>query len=198
MIFIDIGGVLLTNGWDRNARAEAAKIFSLNLAELEERHHLSFDTYEQGKLSLDDYLDRIVFYEERVFSKENFKKFMYSKSQPFSDMISLIAGLKKKHELKVAVISNEGRELNQYRINTFKLSEFIDFFISSSFVHFRKPDVDIFKVAIDVSQCEIESSIYIDDRLLFVQVAQTLGLRGIWHKDHETTKQQLEGLGLWL
>ena len=195
-LFTDIGGVLLTNGWDRQARAEAAQRFNLNLPEVEERHHLTFDTYEVGKITLDEYLDRLVFYEERNFSREDFKDFMVSKSLPYHDMIKLICDLKKKYNLKVAVISNEGRELNQYRINTFRLNEFIDFFISSSFVHFRKPDADIFKVAIDISQSDVETSIYIDDRMLFVQIAEGLGLTGICHTDYEDTKKKLAGFGL--
>jgi len=195
-LFTDIGGVLLTNGWDRHARAEAAQLFNLDLRELDERHHLTFDTYEVGKITLDEYLERLVFYEERNFSKEDFKGFMVSKSLPYPEMIRLICDLKQKYKLKVAVISNEGRELNEYRINTFRLNEFIDFFISSSFVHFRKPDADIFKVAIDISQSDIETSIYIDDRMLFVQIAESLGLTGICHTDYEDTKAKLAALGL--
>ncbi|MEJ2903885.1 HAD family hydrolase [Pedobacter panaciterrae] len=195
-LFTDIGGVLLTNGWDRKARAEAAQLFNLDLIEVEERHHLTFDTYEVGKITLDEYLDRLVFYEDRDYSKDDFKEFMVSKSLPYPDMIKLICDLKKKYNLKVAVISNEGRELNQYRISTFKLNEFVDFFISSSFVHFRKPDADIFKVAIDISQSDVETSIYIDDRMLFVQIAEGLGLTGICHTDYEDTKIKLEQLGL--
>jgi putative hydrolase of the HAD superfamily len=195
-LFTDIGGVLLTNGWDRKARAEAAQLFNLELTELEERHHLTFDTYEVGKITLDEYLDRLVFYEERDYSKDDFKEFMVSKSLPYNDMIKLICDLKKKYNLKVAVISNEGRELNQYRISTFRLNEFVDFFISSSFVHFRKPDADIFKVAIDISQSDVETSVYIDDRMLFVQIAEGLGLTGICHTDYEDTKKKLDDLGL--
>ncbi|KQS37128.1 HAD hydrolase-like protein [Pedobacter sp. Leaf194] len=195
-LFTDIGGVLLTNGWDRKARGEAAVLFNLDSVDLEERHHLTFDTYEVGKLTLDEYLERIVFFEERSFSYDDFKGFMFKKSLPYNDMIALICDLKQKYHLKVAVISNEGRELNQYRINTFKLNEFVDFFVSSSFVHFRKPDADIFKVAIDISQSDVATSLYIDDRMLFVQVAEGLGLKGIHHSTYEDTKAQLAAYGL--
>jgi len=195
-LFTDIGGVLLTNGWDRHARGEASVLFNLDSVDLEERHHLTFDTYEVGKLTLDEYLERIVFFEERNFTYDDFKEFMFKKSLPYPEMIELICDLKKKYNLKVAVISNEGRELNQYRINTFKLNEFVDFFVSSSFVHFRKPDADIFKVAIDISQSDVETSLYIDDRMLFVQVAEGLGLKGIHHSSYEDTKAQLAAYGL--
>ncbi|MCX2475590.1 HAD hydrolase-like protein [Pedobacter sp. MC2016-05] len=195
-LFTDIGGVLLTNGWDRQARGEAAVLFNLDSVDLEERHHLTFDTYEVGKLTLDAYLERIVFFQERSFSYDDFKEFMFSKSLDYPEMVALVCDLKKKYHLKVAVISNEGRELNQYRISTFKLNEFVDFFVSSSFVHFRKPDADIFKVAIDISQSDVETSLYIDDRMLFVQVAEGLGLKGIHHTSYEDTKAQLAAYGL--
>ncbi|MBN9295842.1 MAG: HAD hydrolase-like protein [Filimonas sp.] len=195
-LFTDIGGVLLTNGWDHNSRNKAVEMFKLDLKETEERHHLTFDTYEVGKLSLDEYLDRVVFYEERTFSKDDFREFMYSQSQPLPGMIEYYKEIKKKYNLKIAVISNEGRELNDYRIQKFELASFVDFFISSSFVHFRKPDVDIFKVAIDVAQSPVNQSVYIDDRSLFVQVAEGLGLTGIIHRDVKDTCEQLGALGL--
>src|SRR5512147_1739396 len=101
-VFTDIGGVLLTNGWDHNSRKSAAEKFGLNYEEMSERHHLTFDTYEEGKLSLDDYLKRVVFYEDRSFSREDFKKFMYDQSQPYPEMIKLIRGLKTQYGLRVA------------------------------------------------------------------------------------------------
>ncbi|RYG24597.1 MAG: HAD family phosphatase, partial [Chitinophagaceae bacterium] len=104
-IFTDIGGVLLTDGWNRNSRSKAGSKFNLDIAEFEERHHLTFDTYEEGKLSLDDYLNRTVFYEKRNFSMDDFKKFMFDQSQPYPEMITSIARLKKQYGLKVAVIS---------------------------------------------------------------------------------------------
>ena len=139
-LFVDIGGVLLTNGWDHHSRRRAAETFGLDHEEMNERHHLTFDTYEEGKLSLDDYLQRVVFYQERSFSPEDFKKFMYAQSQPYPDMIRLIRGLRAQYGLRVATVSNEGRELTIYRVQRFDLGTFVDFFLSSCFVHYRKPD----------------------------------------------------------
>jgi putative hydrolase of the HAD superfamily len=195
-IFTDVGGVLLTNGWGRSNRKKAVEIFNLDPIETEERHHLTFDTYEVGKLSLDEYLERVVFYEERNFSVNDFRGFMFEQSQPYPEMIGLMNSLKKKYNLKIAVVNNEGRELNDYRIKKFKLDSFIDFFISSSFVHFRKPDADIFKLALDVAQVPVNEIVYIDDRPLFVQVAEGLGVRGIVHTDIESTIEKLKILGL--
>ena len=197
-IFTDIGGVLLTNGWGRNSRKKAIDFFKLDAVETEERHHLSFDTYEVGKLSLDDYLQQLVFYKKRDFSIEDFRKFMMAQSQPYPEMISLLKQLKEKYHLKIAVINNEGRELNNYRIKKFRLNSFIDFFISSSFVHFRKPDSDIFRLAVDVSQTPTNNLLYIDDRPLFVQVAAAEGVKGIIHKDYESTVIKLATFGLSL
>ncbi|HUI87256.1 MAG TPA: HAD family hydrolase [Anaerolineales bacterium] len=197
-LFLDIGGVLLTNGWDRGARTRAAEKFDLKFDEINERHHLTFDTFEEGKLSLDEYLSRVVFYEPRSFSREEFKAFMYSQSQPLPKMIEFIRELKPRYKLRLAAVSNEGRELTEYRVRHFKLDAFIDFFVSSCFVHYRKPDKDMYRIALDISQVRPEQAIYIDDRDIFVQVARGLNITGITHVDYETTKQSLEELGLRL
>ncbi len=195
-LFLDIGGVLLTNGWDRGMRKQAAQTFGLDYEEMDERHHLTFDTYEEGKLTLDEYLERVVFYEPRPFTKEQFLAFMYAQSKPFPEMIDYVSGLKSRHNVKVATVSNEGRELTEYRIKKFHLHSFVDFFVSSCFVHFRKPDEDIWRVALDISQAEPAEVVYVDDRLLFVQVADSLHIRGIHHRGLEATRSALEGLGL--
>jgi putative hydrolase of the HAD superfamily len=195
-LFLDIGGVLLTNGWDHNIRTRAAEKFSLNYEEINERHHLTFDTYEEGKLSLDEYLKRVVFYQPRDFTPDTFKAFMYAQSQPFPEMIELMRRLKTQHGLEVAAVSNEGRELTVYRVQQFKLGTFIDFFVSSCFVHYRKPDADMYRIALDIAQVRPEQVVYIDDRAMFVEVAQGLGIRGIIHKGYETTQKALEAMGL--
>jgi putative hydrolase of the HAD superfamily len=197
-LFLDIGGVLLTNGWDHNARKLAAEKFSIDIVEMNERHHLTFDTYEEGKLSLDEYLDRIVFYQERTFSRDEFKAFMFAQSRPFPEMIEMVGKLKNQYCLQVAAVSNEGRELTVYRVQQFKLGSFIDFFKSSCFVHYRKPDADLYHIALDIAQVSPEQVIYIDDRPMFVEVAQSLGIKGILHSSYATTRTTLAGLGLGL
>ena len=197
-LFLDVGGVLLTNGWDRQNRLLAAQTFHLDYDEMESRHHLTFDTYEVGKLSLDEYLHRVVFYTKRYFTQAEFEEFMFSCSTRLPEMIEYITELKTKHHLKVVVVSNEGRELTEYRIKKFKLAHFVDFFVSSCFVHLRKPDVDIYRMALDIAQVNPENVIYIDDRRMFVQVAQGLGIEGICHRDYLTTREHMEKLGLKL
>ena len=195
-LFLDIGGVVLTNGWDHHAREQAATNFKLDLAEIEDRHHLTFDTYEEGKLTLEEYLGRVVFYQERPFTRAQFRRFMFAQSKPYPEMIELIRRLKVRHWLKIAVVSNEGRELNAHRIRKFKLGTFVDFFISSCFVHIRKPDADIFRLALDVAQVPAQHTVYIENTPMFVQVAEGLGIRSILHTDYRSTCAQLASLGL--
>jgi putative hydrolase of the HAD superfamily len=197
-LFVDIGGVLLSNGWDRTARQLAATTFDLDYQEIDERHHLTFDTYEVGKLSLNEYLDRVVFYEERAFTRDQFLNFMYDQSRPFPEMIELVCRCKSVHNLKIAAVHNEGRELNAHRIEKFKLGRFIDFFITSCFVHFRKPDADIFRVALDMAQVEPAQVVYIEDRPMFVDVAGDLGIAGIVHTGYDATRRELAKFGLAL
>jgi putative hydrolase of the HAD superfamily len=195
-LFLDIGGVLLTDGWDHHSRERAATNFSLDWAEMEDRHRLMFETYEQGKLTLEEYLDRVVFYQERAFTRDQFRDFMFGQSQSHPDMIDMIARLKVRYGLKIAVVSNEARELNAYRIQQFQLGRVVDFFISSCFVHIRKPDADIFRLALDIAQVPAEQVLYIENTLMFVEIAEGLGIRGILHKEYRSTQAQLATLGL--
>jgi putative hydrolase of the HAD superfamily len=197
-LFVDIGGVLLSNGWDHNSREEAAKLFNLNSKEMESYHRLTFDTYEIGKLTLKEYLNTTVFYKKRAFTPHQFQKFMFSQSKPFQEMIDLISILKKQYKLKVIAVSNEGRELNAHRIHTFKLNSFIDCFVSSSFVHVKKPDKDIYRIALDLAQAEQKHILYIEDRPLFIQIAKELGIQGLLHTDYKTTCTTLASMGLSL
>jgi putative hydrolase of the HAD superfamily len=190
--FLDIGGVLLTNGWDRHARHLAVEKFGLDEQEVNERHHLTFDTYEEGKLSLVQYMERVIFYEKRNFTPAEFKAFMFSQSQKLPDMMEYMQNLKEKYKLTFTAVSNEGRELTEYRIKHFKLNNLFDSFVASSYVHFRKPDEDMYKMALDVSQVEPENVLYFDDRHMFVEVAAGLGINGIHHTSYETTKKELE------
>jgi putative hydrolase of the HAD superfamily len=195
-MFIDIGGVLLTNGWDHLARRRAVKEFKLDWAEMEVRHRLTFEIHEQGKLTFDEYLDQIVFYKKRLFSRAQFRSFMCAQSKPFPEMIELVSQLKVRHGFKVAVVSNESRELNGYRIRQFKLSSFVDAFISSCFVHMRKPDAAIFRLALDIAQTPPRHVVYIENTPMFVQVAEDLGIRSILHTDYKSTCARLAQLGL--
>lgn len=195
-LFLDVGGVLLTNGWDGRVRRALAERFGLDEKEFESRHHLTFDTYEEGKISLDVFLDRTIFYKPRDFTHAEVRKFVSDFSQPLPGMIDLFKTVKAKHNLRIAILSNEGRELTFDRVTRFKLREFADFFIVSSFVHLRKPDNDIYQLALDVAMVDAQHVAYVDDRTMLVEVASKMGLHGICHKDYDSTVAALAQLGL--
>lgn len=195
-LFLDIGGVLLTDGWDHRARRRAASTFGLKWAAMEERHHLTFETYEEGRLTLDEYLNLVIFQEKRPFTRARFRSFMFAQSKPYPEMIDLVARMKIAHGLKIAVVSNEGRELNEHRVRKFKLDALVDVFISSSFVHCRKPDAAMFQLARDVAQTQAEHALYIDDNAMFVAIANDLGIRSILHTDATSTRKKLASFGL--
>ncbi len=194
-VFLDIGSVLLTNGWDRKSRKLASAKFNLDYEDFEARHEDLFALYEEGKISLDYYLDKTLFYKERPFSRNEFKAFMFDQSQPYPQMIDLFAGLKEKYKFKLVSINNEGLELSVYRIKKFSLDPLFDFFVTSCFVHIRKPDENIFKLALNLSYAKPDESIFIDDRNFNVETAANLGINAFRHTDYESTKGKLSLFG---
>ena len=195
-LFTDLGGVLLTNGWDHHAREAATKKFNLNPVELQRRHEAVFPNYEQGFNTIEEYLEFAVFHESRSFTCPEFVEFMKSHSQPFPEMIDFVKRLKEAHGLKVVAVSNEGRELAQYRIDTYDLSSFIDVFVVSAFVGRRKPYEDIYRLALEISNARKDEVVYLDDRQMLAQGASEFGLDAIWHRDLETTRVELAKRGL--
>jgi len=195
-LFLDIGDVLLTDGWDHQARKRAATTFKLAFADMEERHNITFETFEDGKLTLDEYLSLVVFYQKRPFTRGRFRRFMFAQSRACPGMIELFTQLKLRHGLKIIALSNEARELNAYRIRTFKLNKLMDAFVSSCFVQIRKPDAAIFRLALDIAQSPAPRILYIDNTPMFVQIAEGLGIRSILHTDYGSTCAKLSALGL--
>jgi putative hydrolase of the HAD superfamily len=195
-VFLDIGGVLLTDGWDHLARKRAATKFKLEWAEMEDRHRLAFEVYEEGRITLDEYLNLVVFHQRRPFTRSQFRRFMFEQSEPFPEMIELVSQLKLRVGVKIAIVSNEGRELNAYRMRKFNLNKLADCFISSCFVHIRKPDVDIFRLALDIAQVQASQAVFIDNTPMFVQIAKGLGMQSILHTDCKSTRARLSALGL--
>ena len=141
-------------------------------------------------------MDLVIFHKKRLFTRAQFRRFMFAQSKPYPEMIELVARLKVRHGLKIAVVSNEARELNAYRIRKFKLDKFVDSFISSCFVHVRKPDADIFRLALDIAQAPARQVIYIENTPIFVQIAEGLGIQSILHTDHRSTCAKLASFGL--
>jgi putative hydrolase of the HAD superfamily len=195
-IFVDIGGVLLTNGWDHHARRRAVRHFDLDWTEMQARHSLVFEIHEEGKLTFEEYLSHVVFYVKRPFTRAQFRRFMCDQSKPYPKMLGLLSQLRLSHKLKVVVVSNESRELNAHRIRTFLLDTFVDAFVSSCFVGIRKPDLNISRLALDISQAPAEQIIYIENTSMFTEIAQGMGIRSVVHKDYESTCAQLASFGI--
>ena len=192
VVFMDIGGVMLTNGWDHESRAKAAEVFGFDYTEMNILHNFIYNVFEIGSISLDEYLDTVVFDKPRDFTKYQFKDFMYSQSVELPQMLSWLKSWKRKIDLPVFAISSENEELNNYRIQTFNLHELFDGFFSSCYVGYRKPDPRIFKTALEITQVKPDECIYFDDRPMLVNAAKKLGMNSMLHQNFETTKNILE------
>lgn len=198
LLLLDIGGVLLTDGWETRSREKAAVHFSLDPDEFNLRHRNVFDAYESGKISLDEYLKLVVFYQDRSFSPDEFKSFMMNESKPFPEMIKFITDLKQANSLPIAAVNNEPLELNEYRIKTYGLKQIFDVFVSSCYVNLRKPDPKIYTLALNMMQSKAEETLYIDDRKVYTELAAQLGIKVIHHTGISSTREQLEWYGLKL
>jgi putative hydrolase of the HAD superfamily len=194
ILFFDVGGILLTNGWGHESRKEAAEKFGLDYQEVDALHNFIFNVYEIGSISLDEYLDTVVFNHPRDFTREDFKEFMYRQSKELADTLQWLREWKKDCGFRIISINNEGKELNDYRVKKFKLHDFFDAFVSSCEVHMRKPDPGIFKLAMGIAQALPQQCVYFDDRIMFVNAAQKLGIKSFQHMGFESTREILEGL----
>ncbi len=188
-LFLDIGGVLLTDGWGREQRQSAIDRFGLDADETNDRNALLWDTYELDKLKLEDYLNYVIFFKERAFTKEEFVSFMNEQSQPLAGAIEYFKELKRERGYKIVALSNEARDLNEHRIRKFRLNELFDFYVSSCYVHMRKPDPHIYKLAFDTAQIHPHQSVYIDDRLTYIEMAMELGIPSLHYTGLDSAKE---------
>jgi putative hydrolase of the HAD superfamily len=195
-LFWDVGGVLLTNAWDRKQREAALSQFNLDLTEFQDRHEMVVSSFERGKITLDEYLDRTIFYRPRSFTKEQFCNEMYSLSKPNPDVVYLAKGLAKTGRYQMATINNESRELNLYRIQSFGLQEIFSLFVSSCYVGLRKPEGGIYRLALEITQSKPEECCFIDDRSLNLEAAAHLGMHAIHMKDAAQLERELKNLGV--
>ena len=193
-LFWDVGGVLLTNAWDHQERDQAVERFLLSKSEFDTRHKELVPAFEEGKLTLDEYLERVIFYEPRTFSKEDFKQFLFSLSRPKPQSLELARALEAKYLM--GTINNESRELNQYRIAHYGLTEIFDLFVSSCFVGLRKPDERIYRLALDLSQHTPDECCFIDDRPVNIEPAAKVGMKTVLMKDPQQLRRDLEMLGV--
>ena len=195
-VFWDIGGVVLTNGWDHNSRLEAVKTFHLDGDEFRERHDLSFPAFDAGQITLDQYLDRTLFYKPRSFTREEFSAFMFAQSKAYPETRALLRAVARIGKYFVASINNEPMELNNYRIEAFGLRDDFLVFFSSCYLHARKPEEQIFRIALEVSQRPAEECVFIDDRSLNLENPKRLGMHVIHHRNAGQTRSELKALGI--
>lgn len=191
---MDIGGVLLTNGWGHESRQKAAKIFGFDYEEMDVLHHFIYNVFEIGSISLDDYLDTVIFNQPRKFTKVDFKRFMYDQSEELPKMLAWVKSWKKQTRLPVFALNNESLELNDYRIEKFKLHDVFNGFFSSCYLGFRKPDPRIYQTALEITRLKPKECLYFDDRPMLVEAAKKQGIRGVLHENFEKSKKILEHL----
>jgi putative hydrolase of the HAD superfamily len=193
-LFWDIGGVVLTNGWDRKSRKEAGEAFHLDWDDFQDRHELSFPAFDAGQLSLNDYLDRTLFYRPRKFTREEFTAFMFAQSKEFSAVRAILDQCVAANRYFIAAINNEPLELNQYRIEAFNLRRSFQVFFSSCYIHSRKPEEGIFRVALAVTQRLPEECVFIDDRPLNLEAPRRLGMSVIHYQSPDQLRAGLRNL----
>jgi putative hydrolase of the HAD superfamily len=195
-LFWDVGGVLLSNAWDHTQREQALGRFGLDAQEFNERHELVVSSFERGKISLEDYLERTVFYRPRDFCRDEFRSFMYSLSVPDHAALAFAKGLADSGRYRMGTINNESKELNLYRIEKFGMREIFSVFVSSCFVGLRKPEEAIYRLALDLTQQVPEECCFIDDRALNLEMAKRLGMHTIEMHGVEPLRASLQELGV--
>jgi len=195
-IFWDIGGVILTNGWDRFSRREAANTFHFDWDEFQDRHDLCFPAFDAGHTTLDEYLNRTLFYRTRPFSRDEFKAFMYAQSKEYPETRAVLSAVAQSGKYLVGSINNEPLELNQYRVEAFNLRKDFKVFFSSCYVHARKPEEAIFRIALDVTQRTPGECVFIDDRPLNLESPKRLGIHTIQHQNPEQLRVELRKQGV--
>jgi len=195
-LFWDVGGVLLTNAWDHTQRLQALTHFRLEEEEFRDRHEMVVSSFERGKITLDEYLDRTVFYRPRPFTREMFRDYMYSLSQPLPDMLPFAQSLTESGKYLMSTINNESSELNCYRLDKFGLRKIFRLFVSSCFVGLRKPESGIYQVALELTQIPAQECCFIDDRALNLECAAKLGMHTIEMDNLTQLRGDLEKLGV--
>lgn len=195
-LFWDIGGVVLSNGWDGPARAEAARRFSLDPADFDKRHRREEDDLETGKITLETYLDRTVFFRERAFTRDQFKEFVFGQSRENKETRVLLDELTATHRYLLAALNNESEELNVYRIRKFDLTRNFSAFLTSCYLRVRKPDPLIYRLALGITQHAPEECVFIDDRPANLEPAKVLGMATIHFRSAADLRNSLVESGV--
>ena len=195
-IFFDIGGVLLSNGWDTRSRRAVIDHCGLDWEEFEDRHQLVASDFELGRLTLDQYLERTVFYRERGFGRDVFWSAMTEQSTPVPESLALLDELAASGRYLLATLNNESRELNEHRLEAFGLRERFSMFLSSCYLGLKKPEHEIFRTALDLSQRPPEECLFVDDRPLNLECAVRARMRTIQYVDADQLRASLRAHGV--
>jgi putative hydrolase of the HAD superfamily len=196
VILFDVGGVLLTNGWDRRERAAATERFHLDPAAFEARHLAAFDAWERDAIPIKAYLDATVFYEPRSFSHDEFFAFMLAQSKPQPNgALGILRELADSGKYLLGALNNEARESNEYRFNRFGLRDMFEVALSSCYVGLRKPEPAIYRRALDILGGPAERILFIDDREENVAGAAAAGIKTVRFEGADALRRALESLG---
>lgn len=195
-VFFDVGGVLGTNGWDRDQRAAAVAQFGLDAGEFAERHEEAVATWETGGMTMDEYLTCTVFHRPRTFSVEDFKAFMFAQSVAFREPIEVARALTRTRRYRLMTLNNESAELNAYRLRYFGLRDIFTAFFSSCWLGALKPARRIYERALAMSQAQPGGSVFIDDRERNLDVPHMLGMHTIVYRDAPRLRADLAALGV--
>jgi putative hydrolase of the HAD superfamily len=195
-LFWDVGGVLLSNAWDHTQRKQALDHFGLDESEFDDRHDMVVSSFERGKIGLNEYLERTIFYRPRPFTVDAFKNYILPLSTPNPPALELATSLANSGHYLMATINNESTDLNLYRIQTFGLRKIFSLFVSSCFVGFRKPEKPIYRLALEITQRPSEECCFIDDRALNLECAAKLGMHVIQMQNAGQLRRDLQTLGV--
>ena len=195
-LFFDLGGVLLTNGWDRASRRDCVESFGLDYEEFADRHEFVVDAFETGRMTIVEYLDRTVFYRERPFTREAFLEGMVAESEVFPEALAVVDDLASSGRYLMATLNNESLELNQARINRFELTRYFTLFLSSGFLGVKKPDQAIYQMALQITQRSPGECLFIDDRDLNLECAITEGMHTVHYDNPDQLRRELANLGI--
>jgi putative hydrolase of the HAD superfamily len=195
-IFFDIGGVLGTNGWDHVSRKRAAAHFNLKWESLEALHDKYAEALDTGKISLQDYVEKVACAESKAFSAQEFIAFMQNESQPDQDTVKLATDISRSKKYFLATLNNESPELNDYRIDKFGLAPIFNAFFSSGYLGVRKPDAKIYEITLAVSHKTAQSCVFIDDREGNLEVPKALGMTTIKFTSADQARSALSELGV--
>ena len=197
VILFDVGGVLLTNGWDHCERADVLRKFSLDAAEFEARHPKANDAWEKDAISARDYLDATVFYTPRSFNHDDFLEAVFAESVPLADsalpVLEEVAGAGR---WLVGSLNNEAREPNEYRFAKYGLRDYFEVALSSCYLGLRKPEPAIYKRAIDILGSPAERILFIDDRKGNVEAAQGAGIHAVQFTGEKDLREKMAELGV--